>query len=196
MVACVIRLFLDQLVDRRAGQRDQLRAAHRGRVLDVGRRMADAVEEAVDLAVAQRRPVLVRLQLGGEREVRHLPAHRGEQLLHRGARARAGVADVEALALEVGELFTFASLRASTVKGSGCSAITARRSPSRRLSGTGLRPSLALNCTSDCATPNSISPDFSRLTLATDPPVDSTEQRRPCLARSRLTSRQIAPPAG
>ena len=35
-----------------------------------------------------------------------------------------------------------------------------------------------------------------RLTLDTEPPVDSTEQRMPCLARSRLTRRQIAPPAG
>ena len=66
-------------------------------------RVADAVEEAVDLAVAQRRAVLVGLELGGQREVAQLPAHRGEQLLHRRARARAGVADVEALALEVGE---------------------------------------------------------------------------------------------
>ncbi len=65
--------------------------------------MADAVEEAVDLAVAQRRPVLVGLELRGEREVRQLPAHRAEQLLHRGAGARARVADVEALALEVVE---------------------------------------------------------------------------------------------
>ncbi len=63
----------------------------------------DAVGEAVDLAVAQRRAVLVGLEFGGEREVGELPVHRGEQLLHRGARAGARVADVEALALEVGE---------------------------------------------------------------------------------------------
>ena len=48
--------------------------------------------------------MLVGLQLGGEREVAHLHALGGEQLLHRRARARARVADVDALALEVAEL--------------------------------------------------------------------------------------------
>src|SRR5690606_4717113 len=78
-------------------------AAYGGRVLDVGRRVADEVDEAVDLAVAERGAVLVGLELGGEREVGKLPAHRADQLLERGARAGARVAHVEALALEVGE---------------------------------------------------------------------------------------------
>src|SRR4030095_7239417 len=74
-----------------------------GRILDVGRRMPDAVEKPVDLAIAERRPVLVRLELGSEGEISHLPAHRGEKLLHRSERTRPRVADVETLALEIGE---------------------------------------------------------------------------------------------
>ena len=92
------------MIDRGAGQRNQLGAAGGGRILDRRRRMADAIEEAVDLVVAERGALLVGLELGGEREVRLGPAHLLEQLLHRGQRARAGIADVEALALEVGEL--------------------------------------------------------------------------------------------
>jgi len=99
----IVRPLLHQAVDGRPGQRHQLGAAARGRVLDVGGGVAHRVEEAVDLAVAQCRAVLVGLQLGGEREVGELPLHLGEDLLHRGARARARVADVELLALEVGE---------------------------------------------------------------------------------------------
>ena len=99
----VVGAAAHELVDRRPGDGDELRAAGRGRVLDVGRRVADAVEEAVDLVVAERGAVLVGLEFGGEREVAGLPAHRAEQLFHRGARAGARVADVEALALQVGE---------------------------------------------------------------------------------------------
>ena len=97
-------MVLHELVGCGARDRDKLRAAGRGRILDVGRRMADRVEEAVDLVVAQGRAVLIGFQLGCEREIRQLPAHGAEQLLHRGARARAGIADIEALALEVLEL--------------------------------------------------------------------------------------------
>src|SRR5688572_2339915 len=65
--------------------------------------MSDAVEEAVDLAVAERGSVLVGLQLRCKREVAELPSHRGQQLFHRSARSRARVADVEALAFEIGK---------------------------------------------------------------------------------------------
>jgi len=99
----VVGLLGDELVDRGTRERDELRPAGRRRILDVGRGVAHAVEEAVDLAVAKRRAVLVRLELRGEGEVRELPAHRGEQLLHRGARSGAGVADVELPALHVVE---------------------------------------------------------------------------------------------
>ena len=47
--------------------------------------------------------MLVGLELGGEREIAELPAHRSQHFFHRRARAGAGIADVEALALEVGE---------------------------------------------------------------------------------------------
>ncbi|MNL25822.1 hypothetical protein D3C87_1473170 [compost metagenome] len=63
--------------------------------------MAHAVEEAVDLAIADRRAVLVRAQFRRQRKVLHRPAHRGQQFFHRRARARTRVADVEALALQV-----------------------------------------------------------------------------------------------
>ena len=66
--------------------------------------MADAIEEAVDLVVAERGALLVGLELGGEREVGLGPAHLLQQLFHRGERAGAGIADIEALALEVVEL--------------------------------------------------------------------------------------------
>ena len=42
--------------------------------------------------------------------------------------------------------------------------------------------------------PKSSSPPLMVLTLNTEPPVDSTEQRMPVLARSLFISRQIAPP--
>src|ERR1041385_5376245 len=100
----VVWIRLEELVDRRTGHWDQLCAARRGRVLDRSGRMADAVIEAVDLVVAKRRALLVGLQFSRNREVGLLPAHRIEQLLHRGERAGARIADVEALALEVLEL--------------------------------------------------------------------------------------------
>src|SRR5690606_11820547 len=81
----------------------QLGAAGRGRILDVGRRVADAIEEAVDAVVAQRRAVFVGTQFRGQREVGRGPAHCREQFLHRCARARTRVADVEALALQIRE---------------------------------------------------------------------------------------------
>ncbi len=58
----------------------------------------------------------------------------------------------------------------------------------------GPAPLNALYWTSDCAMPKSSSPALIVLTLKTEPPVDSTEQRMPCFARSLLTRRQIAPP--
>ena len=96
-----VGMLRHQLVHPLTGHRNQLRAAGGGRVLDVRCRVADDVGEAVDLVVAQRRAMFVRLEFGGQREVRHAHAQRRQQHLHRGALARAGVADVEALALEV-----------------------------------------------------------------------------------------------
>src|SRR5690606_20736404 len=100
----IVGLALEELVDLGPLQRNELRATGRRRILDVGARMPDSVEEAVDLAVAERGPVLVGLQLGREREVADRPAEGVEQLLHRRPGARARVAHIEALALEVGEL--------------------------------------------------------------------------------------------
>ncbi len=100
----IVGLALEQLVDLGALERYQLSAAGRRGILDVGARMADGVEETVDLAVAQRRTVLVGLQLGCEREFVGRPAERAQQFIHRRTCPRPRVADVEALALEVGEL--------------------------------------------------------------------------------------------
>ncbi len=100
----VIGLVGHQLVHHRAGERHQLGAAGGGGVLDVGAGVAHAVEEPVHLAVAQGRTVLVGLQFGSEREIRELPTHGREHFFHRRARSRAGIAHVEALALEVLEL--------------------------------------------------------------------------------------------
>src|SRR5438046_8545981 len=65
--------------------------------------MTDAVKETIDFVVAQRGPVLVRLKLGSQSEVGNLHVHCGKQLIHGGARAGTRIADVEALALEIGE---------------------------------------------------------------------------------------------
>src|SRR5690606_39111920 len=65
----VVGMLLDQLVDEFALDADELRAAGRGRVCDIGGWMANTVEEGVDLVVAKRRSVLVRTQLRGQREV-------------------------------------------------------------------------------------------------------------------------------
>src|SRR5688572_21898606 len=87
---CVVGLLLHQLVHSRPGDRQELRAARGGRVLDVGGGVTHAVEEAIDLAVAERRAVLVGLELGCKREVAELPSQGGDQLFQRGTRARAG----------------------------------------------------------------------------------------------------------
>ena len=105
-----------------------------------------------------------------------------------------GLPTLKRLPLKSAKLRIPASLRASTVKGSGCTENTERRSawaPSLNCA----MPLVALNSTSDCAKPRSSSPALMVLMLNTEPPVDSTEQRMPCLARSLLTRRQIAPPA-
>ena len=99
-----IHVVRHQLVDRRAGHRHDAGIAAGDRILDVGRRMADQVEESVDLAIAQRSAMFVGLQLGGEPEVAARPAHRLDQLQGRNLGAGAGIADVEALALQVRDL--------------------------------------------------------------------------------------------
>ena len=80
-------MLLEQRIHRRPGQRDELGAAGDGRVLNRSRGMTDAVEESVDLVVAQRGALLVGLEFGREREVGPGPAHLPEQFLHRGHRA-------------------------------------------------------------------------------------------------------------
>ena len=107
-----------------------------------------------------------------------------------------GLPTLKRLPLKSSNLVMFASLRATTVKGSGCKANTARMSLIAPSFLNAPSPLVAKNCTSDCDDAELDFAGFQRLTLATDPPVDSTEQRMPCLARSRLTRRQIAPPAG
>ena len=104
-----------------------------------------------------------------------------------------GLPTLKRLPLKSSNLVTPASLRASTVNGSGCTENTARRSGSA-LPLNWASPLAALNCTSDCARPKSSSPALMALTLNTEPPVDSTEQRMPVLARSLFISRHTAPP--
>jgi hypothetical protein len=59
------------------------------------------VHECVDLVVAERAGLLGGLQLGGEGEIARLPALGGHQLFHGAALAGAGIADIDALALQV-----------------------------------------------------------------------------------------------
>ena len=106
-----------------------------------------------------------------------------------------GLPTLKRLPLKSVKALMLASLRATTVNGSGCTENTARWSPQAPASLNWPRPLVALYCTSDCVNPRSSSPALIVLTLKTEPPVDSTEQRMPCLARSLLTRRQIAPPA-
>lgn len=73
-----VRMLSDEFVYGRPRERYQLRTAGRGRVLDVCRRMADRVEEAVDLVVAQGRTVLVGSQLRSQRKIRQLPVNAGD----------------------------------------------------------------------------------------------------------------------
>src|SRR5690606_39283309 len=67
----VVRVFVDQGVHSITRKRNNFCAAGGGGVLDVGGRVTNAVEEAIDLAVAQRRTMLVRTQLGCQREEVH-----------------------------------------------------------------------------------------------------------------------------
>ena len=106
-----------------------------------------------------------------------------------------GLPTLNRLPLKSVKLLMFASLRESTVNGSGCSENTARRSPYAPASLKFATPLTALNWTSDWATPMSSSPALMVLMLNTEPPVDSTEQRMLCTLRSLFTRRQIAPPA-
>src|SRR5690606_4073125 len=98
---CEVGVLLDQLVDDRALQRNELRVTSGHRVLNIRGRVADGIEESVNLVVAKRRAVLVCLQLGSERKVADAPAHGGKKLLHRGTRAGARIADIEALTFQV-----------------------------------------------------------------------------------------------
>ena len=97
-------MLLDQRVDCRTGERYQLGPASNGRILNCRRRMTDPVKEPIDFVVAQRRALLVRLQLGREREAGLGPAELFQQFFHRQERAGARIADVETLAFKVGEL--------------------------------------------------------------------------------------------
>src|SRR5690606_5237723 len=106
-----------------------------------------------------------------------------------------GLPTLKRLPLKSVNSLTLASLRATTVNGSGCTENTARRSPYAPASLNCPTPFSALNCTSDWTKPRSSSPALIVLTLNTEPPVDSTEQRMLCEARSLLTSRHTAPPA-
>ncbi|MNZ97460.1 hypothetical protein D3C78_1166980 [compost metagenome] len=65
--------------------------------------MADEVGHGVDVVVAQRRGLLGRLELGGQGEGRLVPALDAQDLVEGVALAGTGVADVDALALEVVE---------------------------------------------------------------------------------------------
>ena len=85
------------------GMGTSFRAASGCRILNVGGRMLHAKKEAIDLVVAECRAVLIGFKLGGEREVRRLHVHRRQQLVHRRARARSGVTNVQPLAFEVSE---------------------------------------------------------------------------------------------
>ena len=58
--------------------------------------MADGVDHRVDIVVAQRLALLGGLQLGGDGEVIHGPAHLGHQHFHRAALTGTGIAHIDA----------------------------------------------------------------------------------------------------
>ena len=91
--------------------------------------MADAIEEAVDLVVAERGALLVGLELGGEREVLALvqPICLSSSSIDASV-PEPGLPILKRLPLKSVNLVTPASLRARTVNGSGCTENTARRS--------------------------------------------------------------------
>ena len=90
--------------------------------------MADAIEEAVDLVVAERGALLVGLELGGEREVALVQPICLSSSSIEASVPEPGLPILKRLPLKSSNLVTPASLRASTVNGSGCTENTARRS--------------------------------------------------------------------
>src|SRR3546814_1272980 len=75
----IVGIVGNQLVDHGAGKRHQLRAARSGWVLDVCRRVAYAIHESIDLAVAQGRAMLVGAQFRCQGKVAQVQALRSEE---------------------------------------------------------------------------------------------------------------------
>src|SRR3546814_300917 len=98
------------LVRSGAGKRHQLRAARSGWVLDVCRRVAYAIHESIDLAVAQGRAMLVGAQFRCQGKVAQVQALGLQELLHGRTRARTRIADVETFAFQVVKRFDVAVL--------------------------------------------------------------------------------------
>ena len=103
-------------------------------------------------------------------------------------------ADVEALALKSAKLLTPASLRATTVKGSGYSENTERRSVYGPASLNSRRPFTALYCMSDWTMLRVSWPALMALIFPIESPLNSTEQCRPGWLWPLLTTWQMAVP--
>ncbi len=97
----VVAALFEQLVDLRAGDRHQHRVGGGGGFLDRAVGVTDEVGHGIDVVVAQCAGLLSRLQLGGQGEHRLVPALDLHDLFEGVALTGTGVADVDALALEV-----------------------------------------------------------------------------------------------
>ncbi len=98
-------------------------------VLDVGCRMADAVEESLDLVVAQGGAVLVGLEFGGQREILQGPAKRAISYSSEARVPEPGLPTLKRLPFTSSKLVTPASGRTSTVNGLGMHGKTPARHP-------------------------------------------------------------------
>ena len=97
----VVRSLRHQLLDRRPADADQDEAAGGKLCRDKLRGVAEEHKIGVDPVVAQGIGRRVRPQLGGQRQVRALQPEGALDHLPGGPNARAGIADVDAFALEV-----------------------------------------------------------------------------------------------
>ncbi len=100
----IVGILLDQLVNRRTVHVDQDRITGSGRFLDRAVRMTDDIDHGVNLVVAQCLRLLGRFQLRGEFQVGHLDAGCLHQDFHGAALSGTGVADIDALALDIHEV--------------------------------------------------------------------------------------------
>ena len=100
----IVGILVDQPFDRFAGRVHEHRVTAGQGLLGQSRGMADQPEVGIDLVVAERLAGFGGLQLGRQLQVVPAPAHGRLHDVPGAARAGPGVADVDPLALEVGDV--------------------------------------------------------------------------------------------